>query len=420
MILGEVSKISALTFRGDLPRESRTIGRIVRDPLGAWPDAALERPFIETETDGRRVVLIADPAAIGEILLNRTGDFPRDRVSDRILGVAFGEEMVRGPTLDWRKQRRQIAHPMSGERVRALAPRIHCALARLIEAWRARDPEAPLELIRDCRLLALDVLWRAFFCDEEQAQTLDPVVARVADAIDVASGKRLDSQRALVPLLEPLATRALDRVVRPADLGASGTADFKTIRVFLFAGMHSVATSLPIALWLLALHPEWIAPIREEWCDAETARPDPAAFPVTAAVMREVLRLYPPVVSLVREVAAEIDVGGTRIAPDFTAICGLYVMQRSRLYWEAPDAFRPERFLTGGDDIKRRLLWLPFGAGPRGCIGASFAQSEMMMAIAMILQAFDVAPVPGAEFDMTIEWTLRVSGRSPIQLRPRS
>jgi cytochrome P450 len=188
--------------------------------------------------------------------------------------------------------------------------------------------------------------------------------------------------------------------------------------LFLHAGHDNVASALAWALWLLAEHPQWQARVREEWRGRSTGGFDAGAFPVAGAVIHETLRLYPPIMHLIREANRDLEVGGETVAGGFTAVLSLYALHRNRQWWNEPDAFRPERFLEEAPDIRRRLLWAPFGTGPRGCVGSAFARSEMIVALGTILDRLELLPGPGEPMRLRVDFVLRPEGRRTVTARP--
>ncbi|MBV9884816.1 MAG: cytochrome P450 [Sphingomonadaceae bacterium] len=385
-----------------------------------WPPAIVERAALEARAGSTRIALIAEPATVTRILLNRGDQFPRARLHDRILGAAYGENLIRGDRLDWRRQRKEIAQPLTTAYSLEMAPRMRRACMRIMDEWAAAGPDAPIDLLRDARRFALDSLWRCFFASEsEAAGGPDPVVEAAALTIDAHRTGTLVEHLAD---LRPLARRALDRGYAgrgPADLGDARdeAADFNTMLLFLHAGHDNVTATLGWALWLLAHHPEIQQQVREE---ARAAGSDagPGAAPLANALILETLRLYPPIMHLIRDVTVDLEVAGATIGAGFTAVLSMYAMHRNRLWWPAPDSFRPERFLGKAGEQARRTMLLPFGAGPRGCIGASFALVELVLAVRLIVARFALAPVPGRALDCRVDWVLRPEGEAPLLARP--
>jgi cytochrome P450 len=134
------------------------------------------------------------------------------------------------------------------------------------------------------------------------------------------------------------------------------------------------------------------------------ASPPPlSALPYTEAVLKETMRLMPPVSLLNRIAAEDTQLGGYAIPKGTSVLVTLTAIMRDPAHFPEPLAFRPERFLAGGDSgsvaaamTAHPLAWAPFGAGPRQCVGARFAAQEAVLALAVLTRDVDVALPPGA------------------------
>jgi cytochrome P450 len=405
-----------LEFRGRFPLVLPGAGRVLRDPEANWPPEILERSVVEARAAGRRLVLLASPEAVNEVLLNQDGAFPRARLHDRMLGASYGDNLVRGDRADWRRQRRQLLQPFNTPGAEAPEARIALACDRIVDEWLRAENGAPIDVIRDARRFTLDSLWRSFFCDEAEAQAVEPLVEATARTMDAHETAPLTGH---LEDLRPLAELALERerARLVADGAGEAAVDLNTMLLFLHAGHDNVAAALAWALWLLAEHSDWQARVREEWRGRSGAGFDAGAFPVAGAVISETLRLYPPIMHLIREANRDLEVEGGTVPGGFTTVLSLYAMHRNRQWWEAPDAFRPERFLTAAPDLRRRLLWAPFGTGPRGCVGSAFARTEMIVALGTILDRLDLRPGPGG-MACRVDFVLRPEGRQAVTARP--
>lgn len=406
-----------LAFRGRFPLTLPGAGRVLRDPEAHWPPEILERSVVEARAAGRRLVLLASPEAINEVLLNQDGAFPRARLHDRMLGASYGDNLVRGDRADWRWQRRQLLQPFNTPGAAAPEARIALACERIVDEWAEAGDGAPIDVIRDARRFTLDSLWRSFFCDETAAQDVEPLVEATARTMDAHETAPLTGH---LEDLKPLAGLAMERerVRLEADDAGAEAVDFNTMLLFLHAGHDNVAAALAWALWLLAEHPDWQAQLREEWRGRTATGFDAGAFPVAGAVISETLRLYPPIMHLIREAERDLEVDGETVPAGFTTVLSLYALHRNRQWWEAPDAFRPERFLEAAPDIRRRLLWAPFGTGPRGCVGSAFARTEMIVALGTILDRLELLPGPGGGMSCRVDFVLRPEGRGAVAVRP--
>jgi cytochrome P450 len=139
----------------------------------------------------------------------------------------------------------------------------------------------------------------------------------------------------------------------------------------------------------------------------------------TRAVVEEALRLYPSLPAISREAIGPDELAGHRIGPGEMVVIAPYVLHRHRRLWERPDDFDPSRFLPGARDRIGRYAYLPFGAGPRICIGAAFALQEATLVLSAIMRDFRIALVPGTTVWPLQRLTLRPRGGLPMLLTRR-
>ena len=139
----------------------------------------------------------------------------------------------------------------------------------------------------------------------------------------------------------------------------------------------------------------------------------------TRAVIEESMRLYPPVASLSREAIGPDDLCGRRIRKGALIIISPYVLHRHETLWRDPGQFDPTRFCPGHRDAIDRFAYLPFGVGPRICIGASFALQEAVIVLARIMRQFELTPTPGFVVEPVQRITLRPKDGMKLILRPR-
>ena len=183
------------------------------------------------------------------------------------------------------------------------------------------------------------------------------------------------------------------------------------IVTFIAAGHETTANGLTWSLYLLSQAPDWRKRAEEEADRAyDPARPATSEdFVVLRAVFEEALRLYPPAAVLSREAIADDEILGVPIPAGTVVSISPYVLHRRRGLWADPDAFDPGRFLPGARERIDRFAYIPFGAGPRVCIGMSFALQEGVILLANLLRAFRFDLVEGQ----------RVTPQQRVTLRPR-
>jgi cytochrome P450 len=197
------------------------------------------------------------------------------------------------------------------------------------------------------------------------------------------------------------------------------------IITFIAAGHETTANALAWSLFLLSQSPEWsdrvAAEAARELGPAMERPRDGAAERLieTRAVVEEAIRLYPPLAAISREAVAPDELAGHAIAAGTTVVVAPYVLHRHRRLWERPDLFDPTRFLAGAREKIDRYVYLPFGAGPRICIGASFALQEATLVLATVMRRFRLQVAPGFAVWPQLRVTLRPRGGLPMRIVAR-
>lgn len=190
------------------------------------------------------------------------------------------------------------------------------------------------------------------------------------------------------------------------------------------AGHATTAASLTFSLMLLERHPEVLARVREEaertFGDRLPTVQEAMSLTYTRAVIDESLRLYPPVWLLTRDAERPDLVGGHPLPKDAMIAVVTYELHRNPNYFEDPERFRPERFLEPDPKGLRKQTYLPFGAGPRFCIGNHFALLEMQIVLATLVQVVDLEPLRSGPVALDASVALEPRGGFPARLRPRS
>jgi cytochrome P450 len=189
----------------------------------------------------------------------------------------------------------------------------------------------------------------------------------------------------------------------------------------MLAGHETTAVTLSFCLLLLCRHPDVEAQLRRE-LDAVLGRRAPtledlASLPLTEHVVKETLRLYPPIWAMSRATREADLIGGFHIPARSMVAWGPWALHRDSRYFPEPEAFRPQRWAGGLERTLPRFAYFPFGGGPRLCIGAGFAMMEARLLLATLLQRFrfEAAPGPGPELMPSL--TLRPRHGLPMTLR---
>ena len=180
----------------------------------------------------------------------------------------------------------------------------------------------------------------------------------------------------------------------------------------LVAGHETSSNALCWTLYLLSKHPEYVEAVRSEYDrvvgDSVLQYADLPGLDVTTQIIEESLRLYPPFWMVDRVAVADDDIMGIRIPKGTIVVAFIYGAHRSPKLWDDPDRFIPERFSKAHRVTHTPFAYLPFGGGPRGCVGGTFAMLQMLMIVGGLLRRYDFELAPDQD----------VSPRSMVFLRP--
>jgi cytochrome P450 len=230
---------------------------------------------------------------------------------------------------------------------------------------------------------------------------LDEIVLRIVGERRAAGGDRGDVLSIILAARDDDGTGFTDRHVRDE------------IMTLMLAGHETTANLLAWVWYVLATEPAARARLDAELAEVLGGRPptydDLPRLPVTLAILEEALRLYPPAHTIARQADRDVEIGGVPIPKGAIVTVSVVAMQRRAAYWDDPLAFRLDRFLSG-DRKARRLGYLPFGAGPRVCIGNHFALVEAQLILAAWAQRFHFRLAQPAPVALEPLMTLRPKG----------
>ncbi len=427
------------------------------EPMGVWasfraaqrnvleliPEIATRVPILSGRT-GKRWHMLMDPDGLRHVLRDRVDDYPKSVVTKLILEPAIGDSLFVAEGAQWMWQRRTAAPVFSHRHVSALGPVMTAAaersVARLDQAvGRAADlfdemVTATFEVIADvtfsdgsgfdrasvheaieqyigatAKVSLLDVLgappWvprpNRLFTGSAMRET-----KKLADrAIEARKAEGAKTPPDLLDLLMAGSDPESGRKMTTAELRDN-------LLTFIVAGHETTALTLSWALYLCAFDPAVQAAARDEaqavLGERSATVADLAKLPLVRRIVDEALRMYPPAAFLSRTAMAADTLCGREVRPGDTVILPIYALHRHRLLWEDADAFRPDRFAD--PKAVPRFQYLPFGDGPRICIGASFALQEAVIVLATLLARFRFTRVPGKDPKPVMILTLRPQG----------
>ncbi|WP_299047991.1 cytochrome P450 [uncultured Tateyamaria sp.] len=414
-----------------------------RNVLAVIPEAATRLPIVSGKT-GKRWHMVMDPGALRQMLLDRLDDYPKSVVTKALLRPAVGESIFIAEGADWRWQRRTAAPVFTHRNMMNLSPIMTRAAERCADRIGAAGPRA-VNLLDEMVTTTFDVITDVTFSSGDAFdrsavhRAIDDYIAEagkislfdILGAPDwvprpgrMVSGKAMRDTKALADrAIEARAAQPqtdmpdlLDLLMAGADPESGRkmtTAELRdNLLTFIVAGHETTALTLAWSMYLVAFDADVQDRARAEAQSVLQGRAatgdDVEHLPFIRQIIDEALRLYPPAGIVSRTAMAHDTLCGTAIRPGDTCMIPIYALHRSKLLWDDPDSFVPDRFA----DRKSidRYAYLPFGDGPRICIGASFALQEAVIILATVLSRFRFAPVPGKVPDPVMILTLRPEG----------
>lgn len=387
---------------------------IVSDPAAVIP-AAISHEWAVKLTGPRFPLVIAHPEDVRAVLVDKDGAFERDRQLRRLMRRAWGNGLAASEGEAWADQRRAASPPFRPAAIELAKPVMVTVTRNVSQGWRAGQD---VELAAHMGRIVSEVVTTSLLTSQggldydEIARDIPKVVGEVStfgllDAApfpDVVVNRlrglgRSAEERRLRSAAAVIARLRSEPQHLPALLRALGAIEDNVLG-FMLAGFETTALGAAWAIYLLARYPEWQEKVRAEAMTG-TGEGD---LPLTRHIVMEALRLYPPAPLLVRKVAKPTHLRGHSLAPGQAILIPVYAVHRHRQLWNDPDNFDPDRFNSGNYD---RGAFLPFGAGPRLCIAAQFAQVEIATIIAELVRAFRFTPSP-----IEPEVSLRISTHS--------
>jgi cytochrome P450 len=372
------------------------------------------------------VLVSSRPALLNHILKFRAADFAKSEIQTVRMTEFLGSGLLTLHGEAWRRRRRLIQQGFGSRALSVLEAKMQACLAQDLDR-----PEAAAEARADAaevlsplilRMVARSLLGAEF--NAAEVRLLSEAITRLQAFMvrrivqpwlepwfrmsgAVARHQRL-RRRGDAVIAGHIARRQargaeedLLQILIGAGAGAGESEEAMTEAQLLAEGLQLVvagyetsSTTLVWALYLLAGHPETLTRLREE-CqvaigDHLAGAGDIERLPLTMAVLKETLRLYPPFWMVDRVALSDSEADGVRIRVGERLVLLIRAAHRDPRYWSAPNCFRPERFLGEEQANERNGAWIPFGAGPRTCIGMRYAMVQMLMVLTAVIRRYDL------------------------------
>ena len=449
---------SATRTRPPGPRGLPFLGMLLavrRNPTAVFMDAA--RRFGDVaylQILSRHGYLITNPRDVRHVLQDNARNYHKSPIYHK-LRLSIGDGLLTSEDDFWLRQRRIAQPAFHRPRIAALADVMAQATREVAARWDGIAAAGrPVDLADEMMRLTRTVVLRALlggdlgpFADRvDRAWTIlnEHIGASfwslgLTDRLPTPSKRRFEAARAVLRgaveyIIAERRRHPSDRAdllsmlmsSRDEETGEGMTDEQLRVEVttFLLAGQETTSLALTWTWYLLSQHPEAQERLDAEVDAALDGRPpefaDLAMMPYARMVIDEALRLYPPAWGFSRQALAEDELGGFRLPRGWLAFVIPYVLHRLPAYWEDPERFDPERFSPERSADRPKFVYLPFGAGPRQCIGNHFALIEAHIVVTTLAQRFRLRLVPHHPVEPWPLITLRPRFGMPMFIEPRA
>jgi cytochrome P450 len=438
---------------GPVPVWRGFFGERARTAVYGWSEAAFSQRHMERNVLGYRIHIPLDPGSVQRVLLDNAANYVKPGLVRKLLKPMIGRGLLSSDGTLWREQRRIVAASFAPAAIDALVPSFSRAARAAADDWSAGST---VDMAGQATATTMRVIAGSLFGGDERLITTK-AMAQIAAALQGVSEARLQvllglplmpwslrgrrahrGQAYLRSTLERLVAERfalargadgdfLDRLIaalrdrfEPAEaieLAADNAA------TFYLAGHETTSNAITWTLFLLSEQPGWQDEAAAEALEALSAGEEdsdlPERLPLLRRILEESMRLYPPVPRFDREAVADDRLGEAEVRPGDIISIWPWLLHRHRDLWDDPDAFDPDRWTPEAKAGRHRFRYIPFGGGPRLCVGARFATFEALTILAHWLSRWRFAPMPGRSVQPSGMVTLRPKGGLPLRLDAR-
>ena len=434
--------------------------RVMRDnflanyPQAAYREDRLVLPGLPPIAP--KINLILDPALIEEMLVTRPEVFARDRLTVKTLsGPLNRESLLFAEGADWKWQRRAVSAAFRHESLLAQVETFAACAREQLALWSRLERGTPVDVAPAMSRVTFEVILRSVL-GASAGFDRERFIAELGLALGSIGWRRVFAMLGLpadwIPYPGSFRAAAASRYLSRATRGlieerrASGVErgdllqlllsarDPETGRVmtdaelegnlytFLVAGHETSAVAMTWTLWLLAKDQASQERLREEVSQiAGEEEIGPATVEnlvFTRQVLQEAMRLFPPAPGLARQPLEDLTLGPYEFSRGHVIVVLIWCLHRHEKLWDEPQGFDPDRFAPDAVKARHRYAYMPFGAGPRICLGMSFAMLEMTTLLASFVRAFRFSTVPGHRLAIDARFTTRPKGGMPLLIEP--
>jgi len=426
-----------------------------QNPMPTIIAAAYEEPVIRQTSPVGAFHVVADPEGVKRVMLDNVANYPKTALERRFFSAVFGDGLLSSDGEVWRAHRRAMAPSFSPASVAAYVPGMAEETNALQAQWDRAPAAEPIDIARDMTNLTLRIIARTMFSvdgaslaavmersvagasatlrpglgdfipviDKLRAYALRRRIGVVFAELDTAMA-RLIAERERTGGGDDLLTKLI--AARDAETGIGMTAQEVRDQVLtIFVAGHETTAAAMAWIWYLLSQHSWAEAKLHAELDAVLGGRAPTSEDLpklvyTRMVIEEAMRLYPPAPGISTRVALKADeVCGVTIPKGGYVVVAPWVTHRHRRVWGRPERFDPERFSKTASEGRPRFAYIPFGAGPRVCIGASLATTELLIILSVLAQRYRLALAPGHQVELLHRVTMRPLGGLPMIVRRR-
>jgi cytochrome P450 len=427
-----------------------------RNPLEIWGVPSYNEPHMTVRSFGVETLIANDPGLVRHIMVDNVKNYVMAPIRQRILRPILRDGLLTAEGEIWKRSRKAMAPVFTPKHIFGFAEAMLQSSMEFLQRYDSPSGE-PIDMAHEMTLLTYDILARTLFSGEiageagdfaTQVEKLFETMGRV-DPLDLIGApsflpriNRIRGRKALAFFRKIVADTVEMRKAKMAQKGAEAPNDFLTLLLkvegpeglsreeiedniitFIGAGHETTARALGWTLYLLSQAPEERAKVEAEIDAAWNKLGEPSTWldklPITRAAFDEAMRLYPPAPALHRMAIADDAYGELKIKKGTVCVMLPWLIHRHNLLWDDPNAFKPSRFLPENREKIDRYQYIPFGLGPRICIGMSFAMQEGVIALACLLKHYRFDLIDGFQPWPVQKLTTQPQGGLPMRVTRR-
>jgi cytochrome P450 len=410
-------------------------------------------------TPALRFFVINERSLVAQVMDDKTREYPKHQLMNDMLDPLLGRSVFSTNGQEWLDQRRMMNPAFAETNLARAYPAMVSATEDLVAMMRTAEPGKPFDIDPLMTHVTADIIFRTMFgirLTQAESTRIYAAFNRYQRHVQPAAMLQLyklpllgyrrrmaKAAREVHALFEPIVRERLAETeagrggetrdilqklieARHPETGAAFTYQdlIDQLSIIFLAGHETSASSLGWTLYLLAESPDLqealLAEINAATQGGAIAHGHLKHMDGLRNVFREALRLYPPVSFFLREVTRAQEMRGKAMVPGDLIVVSPWLIQRNADNWTCPHSFDPDRFTRPEAETAARDAWMPFGRGPRICIGAGFAQQEALLILATVIRAFRLSFPPGARKpELVSRLTLRPRHGIPLVLTPR-